>query len=398
MKSPKYLDFLLIIVIASILFAANQFLFHGTIESIDSLGQELQSSPEQLYNWELSKKAPFKYRVVFPLLVKETHSFCMKIGWLSVSDFYFAYLFFSWFSIVLASLGLLLLLKEVFKQRKLAYFGMAAYFISVPFMFAYTVPVHTREDFLAFAFFHWGLWAILRKHELLFVVIAVLGVLTRETLMLLPFIRLFFGFGHIPRRMLVSTVPLISWLVLRWYLGGGEYDRWLGFSWNIVNFDQVVVFGYLSFSFLWIPAILAYQRRLTRFFIRQQAFKIFGLQAFLSSLFLVITTTFVFGIFNEIRLLFLLAPFMITYALAYYQQNRIALINFLLLRRSKLLMALLFTVVAVISFYSVEITQLMFPDNEYGIAYPQWLVVLSIYFLPSLFLIFFEINRKKQIL
>ena len=115
---------------------------------------------------------------------------------------------------------------------KLVVIGSLVYIVSVPFAFAYTVPVHTREDFLAFALFNWALWAIVKKRDLLFVLFAVAGVLTRETLMLLPLLRLFFGVGSTFKTLAVSFIPVATWFALRIHILVGYLIPIRSFSTN----------------------------------------------------------------------------------------------------------------------------------------------------------------------
>src|SRR5690606_40721261 len=82
---------------------------------------------------------------------------------------------------------------------------------------------------------------------------ACLGVLCRETLLLLPLLYFFWGKNTWVNRFIMAGIPGILWLSLRLIMGHDEYDVWLGLKWNLDNPEQVVGFLFITFSVCWLP-------------------------------------------------------------------------------------------------------------------------------------------------
>ncbi len=400
MTSKKTNHLFLVLIIASILFLCNQFLFHGSIETKETLGKEIQAPADDLAQWGLSQKAPFKYRIAFPLLVNGANLVLKNFGLSRSNSFYYAYLLISWLSLLLAVTSMYYLLLASLKDKKLALGGSIAYLLSVPIAFAYTVPVHTREDFLAYALFNAGLLAIIKSKHLLFLLLAILGIFTRETLMLLPLLFLFFGKETLTKKVVFAAIPICCWLIFRYYMGFDAYDKWLGLKWNLNNLEQVFIFGYLSFSFLWVPVAISLWKLEVNNFLYKEAQNVFSRKAFLVAFVLIFLTTFLFGIYNEIRLLFLFAPFMIVYALNYANENKRILYR-LINNKVTWILSLTFLIGCILlSIYSDAILAKLHPINKYEIPYIQWYIVCLIYLWPSLSLLFIvrtERNLSTQI-
>ncbi len=92
-------------------------------------------------------------------------------------------------------------------------------------------------------------------------------------------------------------------------------------QWNLSHLDQVVGFSFLTFSVLWIPFFISMHGiyRVKKVTVPSAMQFIYtSAPAVLS---LVIVTTFLGGIFNEIRLLFIFSPSMISIALDYFNRN-----------------------------------------------------------------------------
>jgi hypothetical protein len=104
-------------------------------------------------------------------------------------------------------------------------------------------------------------------------------------------------------------------------IASASYDTWLGLRWNLNNLEQVAGFLFISFSFCWVPFIwrlsLAKRRRIKEspaldFFTRSSWFVV-GV---------IVITTFVGGIYNEIRLLHLLSPWIIVLTIDFISEKR----------------------------------------------------------------------------
>jgi hypothetical protein len=194
-----------VLLIGSATFALNVCL-GGSIASQDALSKELTMVVPQV--GPHYAQAPFKYRVLFRLIVDalagaaasvslpgeppEASSF-VEVSALAPPSWV---LYASWLSVSLVCLLsvpllLRLLLRQLGFSEAGALLGAVFWLLSPPSYFAYIVPVHTRDDMLAQGFLILGLIGILANRCWVVVGCTVLGVLTRETLMLLPFSSLF---------------------------------------------------------------------------------------------------------------------------------------------------------------------------------------------------------------
>src|SRR5690606_20034412 len=112
--------------------------------------------------------------------------------------------------------------------------GSVIFLLMPPMLLAFTLPVHTREDTLAYTLLFLGLIAMLNEKLWLFLFIAVVGVVTRETLLLLPL--LYFVFvkdSNWTRKLLISGLPVLLWIFVRLFWSPETYDVWEGLKWNL---------------------------------------------------------------------------------------------------------------------------------------------------------------------
>jgi hypothetical protein len=274
-----------------------------------------------------------------------------------------------------------------------AFAGAAIFAILPPLLMAYNVPLHTREDTLGYIILIAGLIAIIKNDTASIILTTLIGVLCRETLLLLPFINLFFNKKqNLWIRVLVVILGFGVFLLIRIISGITKYDYWEGLNWNLSNIEQVVGFGYITFGFLWLPFFLSFKKR-----VQSSPDTTIITQSGLSVFILVIVTTFMGGIFNEIRLLYLLSPWVIITSLLYYLENKNEIKSILRLKwyRIFLITISLFAISALVILFICALQLKV--SSKYDIPYKSWITIgliqayLGIATLP----IGFKIYRLK---
>ncbi|TAH27656.1 MAG: hypothetical protein EAZ07_00215 [Cytophagales bacterium] len=333
--------FIILLISAIILYLSN-ILIDGRLNSIENLTIELRSAPtELLYDWKMSEIAPFKYRFLFPFIVKKTYQAFFSQP--NVEGFYYVYLFYTYLSLCFAGVSFYFLSILVYDNTAFVILSMFLFFTSCPILFSHIVPVHTREDFLAYGLLCMGLIYIIKNYWIAYLLISILGVLCRETLLLLPFIYLFFSnnqFQKLPIKLILAAIPFVVYFLLRYILGTEHYDYWLGLKWNIKSLEQVVLFFFLTFHLLWFFFIF----ELFNHSKNNKENSSGGLllhQSALSATGLVLTTTFLFAIFNEIRILFLIFPWVISLSSRWLINNKATVCSYFLNKKNTLYFVLI---------------------------------------------------------
>lgn len=306
LKNHFFSIFLLLLLSGTILFLSNIFT-NGYLSSPVNMGAELWSLPQQLHEWKLSYTEPFKYRLLFPWLVKTSYQMINSHN--EIISFYFIYNLWTYITLFYAVISFYILTVNIYKDKLFIIITFILFFTSSPLLFSHTLPVHTREDFLAYGLLCNGLYFIINKKIWEIILLSSFSVLCRETLLILPFLFLFFTSTpkSFLKRAIISLIPIIVYISLRNYMGNHIYDIWVGLRWNLKNPIQAFVFIFISFHFLWVIFIvniftnsISHNEKIN--FLKKSSLSVF---------LMVFMTTFLFGIFNEIRLLFLLFPWII---------------------------------------------------------------------------------------
>jgi hypothetical protein len=173
--------------------------------------------------------------------------------------------------------------------------------------------VHTHEDTLAYTLLNLGLIAMIRERYLLFCAIVLLGVTCRETLLVLPAVFLLDQRASWPKRLLPAALGGALFLAIRWSLGTESYNVLRNGLWdNLSRAPNSAAFLFLTFGCFWLLAPVAWWSgpgapgnvgRALMF--RSAPF----------AALLIVGTTVLVGRIEEIRLLQLLAPWIIVLAL-----------------------------------------------------------------------------------
>jgi hypothetical protein len=372
-------------------FISNEFL-QGYLRSEVTLAREIKTPLDSIDQYLIADEAPFKYRILFPAIVKGTFDVIYERG--DETGFYYTYKFWSLLFYITSTCSFFLLLNFCGFTEQQSFAGSIIFLLLPPMLMAYTLPVHTREDTLAYTLLFVGLILMLSHRRWLFLALCIIAVTARETLLLLPLLYFFYGKDEVlARKALISLLPPVLWVGMRIIPGVENYDVWEGFRWNMDNPEQVVGFAFITFNFLWLSFLLHFA-----FYKRNMHFIGSDLRFFYrSSLFVfvvVMVTTFVGGIFNEIRLLYLLAPWMIVLFLDCYRNYR-DLFRMTAGTRNYRLFAAASLVFCVAALYLLlRNRENLIVPGKYAVPYDQWIIFSVCYilvfllFVPHLFTIF----------
>ena len=171
----------------------------------------------------------------------------------------------------------------------------------------------------------------------------------------------------------------VVWLGIRFAAGLEEYDVWLGMRWNMDNPEQVIGFTFITFNFLWLTYLLhylIYKRNLhfisgdLRFFYKSSLFV----------LVVILVTTFFGGIFNEIRLLNLFAPWMIIFFLDSFRNNRDQFKTMVATKYYWLFAAGSLFVCAFMLYFALSHRDDLITPGKYAVPYDQW-IIFSVFYI-----------------
>jgi hypothetical protein len=343
--------------------------FNGSLRNPTNLSGELKSPPDSLYEWNIGTQAPFKYRLVHRSVILGTYHAVAKQE--NNQLFFRLYQIYSLIFQVAGAIVLYLLLR-LLKFEKLAFWGAALFAVMPPMLMAYSVPVHTREDMLAYVVLSAGLIFILKNNRTGIAVTFLLGVLCRETLLILPLVNLLFNRKQsVMVRVAIISSSLIVFFAIRFLLGAENYDVWEGLKWNMSHVFQVAGFTFVSFGFLWLPFLL--------WMIRPEPEEeiAFFHQSAPVVLAVILITTFLGGIFNEIRLLYLLAPWVIVGSVAFYRSKKATLQHVVMTRGYLLFSTALLVAFGAGTFLLTTHLGKIIPPSEHNISYDLWAVITS---------------------
>jgi hypothetical protein len=396
--SRRSIFFLLIVLIASLeFFVSNEYL-KGYLRSDEYLAKEIKTPLDSVYEYKIADEAPFRYRLLFSTIVTGTHDLLYDDK--DAQGFYVSYKFWSIFFYVLSACAFFWLLIQCGFTDTLSFAGTMIYLLLPPMVMAYTLPVHTREDTAAYTLFFVGLGLLIKEGRWAFFVVSLLGVVTRETLLLLPLTYFFFGRDErLARKMAITFLPLVLWILVRLFSGGDKYDMWEGLRWNLDNPGQVIGFSFITFNFLWLSFLVHFS-----FFKRNTHFISADLRFFYrSSIFVfvvIFTTTFLGGIFNEVRLLHLFSPWMVIFFLDCIRNYSVPIMNTFGTKYYWLYAAGAFIFCGILLYFTLRNREDIIEPGKYAVPYDQWIIFSVCYifvlllFIPHLFTI---VSQKRSV-
>jgi hypothetical protein len=365
--------FLIIAISVTLFFTTNQF-FDGYLKSPTSLGREIQSNKDSLYHFNITSKAPFKFRVLFPMIVSSSYHLVAKKD--DTELFYNVYKFWSALFYVLSTLVFFYLLRTLNFTESWSFFGTMIFLFMPAMMLAFTVPVHTREDTLAYLIFFLGLIFISKEKFWQLLFLSVIGAFCRETLLLLPLLYFLFSTDTLFKRGVVLAIPIVLWLLFR-YLNKESYDYLEGLRWNMANPIQVIGFLFIAFGFQWLPLVHAVFNR--NFSFRANDRTSFFYKSSVLVFFMILVSTFLGGIFNEIRLLYLLAPWMVIFTLNYFLRNLKTLRTQLSIHNYQIYIFVVFGIILYLLLWSPFNLQEVVKPGKFKVPYSVWLNVFLIH-------------------
>lgn len=376
-SSPRsVLPLILVLVIATIFFILSGFVFKGSLNNISYLSSEI-ASPEALYKYSLAEKAPFKYRMLFSSLVQLTYNIFSEPK--NNQNFYIIYCLWSGLSYIAAAVSFYILLITLKFSRQHSIWGLMLFLLCPAVLFGYSLPVHSREDFLAYTILNISLIFIIRNNFKGVLCFAFLGILCRETLLIIPFLYLFFTTSKWIHKALVVSICFVVFFLIRFISGYESYNFLdLGFFYNLQNIEESIGFIFLVFSFMWpvylydLYAYFQYKKNIPKdplTFLRKSSLAVF---------ILILSTTIIGGRINEIRLMFLLFPWVIPIFLFYVKSLKISFYNAYQTRGYKIY--LLICACSIIPLYVIASENItLFTEGIFAVPYNQWIIVTCIH-------------------
>jgi hypothetical protein len=290
----------------------------GSIGSPLHLARELESPRSAPQDWLLQTKIPMKYRALFSWIVRGTWlSFLPNSGG---KGFYATYFFWSFAFFYAAVIALYYLLRMLDFSKLLSFLGCILFLSLPPVMLAYVWPVHTREDPLAYLLVVLGIISVLRSKIIPLLIISVLGGLTRETTLIVPFVYAFYTKESYRRKSLVCVVSVASIIAVRIMLGYESYDPFDGGIYNIRHLPETILFLFITYGVFWIPSLVTLYEKWKRRASFRYCWRIL-VSSTPACLGLIVGTNFLFARVNEIRISFLSFPWIIPLCLCWLREN-----------------------------------------------------------------------------
>ncbi len=378
-SNKKQIKILIKLLILSLgLFMISSFLFKSALNDPIALSKEILSPAESLYEYNISSREPFKYRMLFSTLIDLTYSFVSEPQ--NNQKFYFIYVFWSGFFYISAVLSFYFLLSSLGFNSRYSIIGTVLFLLSPAIIFAFSLPVHTREDMMAYTILNIGLICIIKDKNIGVLVCSILGVLCRETLLILPLVFLLYGTANIVFRWGTFFLGLLTFFTIRIALGSEGYDIiGMGLRYNLDNIEGTIGFFFLVFSFMW--PVFFYDIYYTNtkvdktlsnspiFLLRRSSLLVFVL---------VFIATIIGGRVNEIRLLFILSPWVIPTLLYYLKYRLSSYIKGIMTKEYKLYATL--TGGACLLLYIIVYRNInLIEGGVHDVPYIQWATITCIY-------------------
>lgn len=369
----------ILLVLASAIFVINNTILEGSLMSREMLSVEIHAPADSLQLYRISETPPFHYRALFPGIVKGT---MVMLGTPDSDTFFVVYRVWSWLFFISATVLFFFLMRSAGFDRGLSLAGAIVFLTLPPMLFAYTLPVHTREDTLAYSLLFLGLIFIVKEKPLPVFVISIIGIFCRETLLILPLFYFIFSRSPIFIRLAILGLcgaTFLTWRLILWE----QYFAWAGLRWNIANPAQVVGFLFLTFNVLWYPVVLLpfSQSRMRATATAEQEF---FLRSAPAALIIIIVTTYVGGIFNEIRLLYLAAPWVIIVAARFWITFRDEILRAVKTPGFALIAVATLTGCALAAFYILQNMNALVARGRHPVPYELWVVAGAVYMALTL--------------
>lgn len=212
-------------------------------------------------NWSLlgeGLERPYVYRFLFRFVTVGL----ARVAGLGVVGFWIEFVILSYLLTLLQAALLYFFCHPILKLTwQSAALSVVLTHLSFTSLFAYEYPVWVVEDSLAFVLMLGGLIALSRRNAPVFQVCVVMGVLTRETLLLLIAVYWLYSRDTIPAKLFAAIPALLALVASRVLLAGGLYYDPFAAGAN-VNFSrplEATIFVFATFGVLWFIAPFAWR-------------------------------------------------------------------------------------------------------------------------------------------
>jgi hypothetical protein len=344
----------------------------GTITSPRNLAIDLASPPDSPQDWNVQDWALVKYRALFRLIVRGTWStfYTPNDAW----GFYVVFVTWSFLFFFCTLVALFFYLRILEFDQRTSFVGCLLFLTAPPVLLAYKYPVYTREDALAYFLLVLGLIAAFRSKSIWVSVISAAAALTRETTLILPLTYFLTAQEPWRKRILVWVLPVLAFVGIRIVWGFVVGNSFESSKLNFQTPGETLAFLFCVFGVLWLPYLLGLRDRW-----QQGVFANHAWQVLTSSgpivFILVLVATLAIARAREIRILFLVFPWAIPFALDWFRRNS----NYLKAQTGKLsywlrtlaILGLLSAVVLYFDFAQRAWMTAVFADFRNG----YWLVV-----------------------
>lgn len=289
----------------------------GVLADAEVLSAELHATAET--PWGLGRLEPYCYRPLFRALVLGAWG---ALGGVP-ETFYGVFVTLSALSLLGAAWAFDALLRALGFAPRDATAGVALFLLGFPVLFAYDVPIHTREDLLGYALIAVTLLFVARDRPVEVALLGALGATVRETCLLgvLPFALV----SRRPwrERLAVYAPGGLVWLVVRLVQappGGADYD-YVAVSTRplLERPGEAALYLFATFGALWVAAGLRLCCDP-----RPPRHPLLGRRVCLVALAAVAATGWTMGMIREARITYVLFPFVVAPALDLFTSPRAA--------------------------------------------------------------------------
>ncbi len=316
----KRVELVYLLILLSLLAAIFAFNVYAgtTITSPQYLAIDLASPPDTPQVWHVQDWAVVKYRALFKLIVQGSWSlfFPPEDAW----DFYLVFVAWSFFFFSCALVTFYFYLRSLDYDERQSLSGGLLFLLSPPVLLAYKYPVYTREDCLAYFLLTLGLMAAFKSKTFLVGLISFAATLTRDTAMILPLAYLVGSRDSWQKRTYVAGMSVAAFVGIRIWWGvvvGNSFES------SILNYlfpYETAAFLFCVFGALWLPYLLGLRTRWQAADYPSEAWRLLGTSGPIV-LALVMISALTIARAREARIVFILFPWAIPFAMDWFRSN-----------------------------------------------------------------------------
>lgn len=301
----------------------------GAISSPHDLAVELHATKDAPGAWPMGAEVPYRYRWLFRAIVlgaEPLYPASRQPGPAGEEGFYALFLALSALSLLASCATFDLLLGKLGYGPRERILGVVLYLTGFPILFAYDMPIHTREDLLENACFCLALLAVVSDRPVLTVLAVVLAANVREMGLLaaVPYwfcsrrsraVRAAVIGAATAGTLLVTSLRDLS-LELPWFLDRSAWHP-EGYRTTLHAPLEGALYVFVCFGALWVAAFLGARRRRERVGDAVYAKDLVGFPQAALCIFLALASSIALGQVREVRTVYLAFPFVIPLALEY---------------------------------------------------------------------------------